>query len=65
MSRKKDVLAGLPDWFDEQRHRLGDAGIYETATGTLLAADGLPESAAARMIFEQMILTEKGVTNAS
>lgn len=39
----------LPPWFDPAKHSAGDGGIFETSTGTLLAADGLPLSAALRV----------------
>lgn len=39
----------LPKWFDPAKHSAGDGGIFETATGTLLAADGEPLSEALRI----------------
>ena len=39
----------LPPWFDSAKHSTGTGGIFETATGTLLAHDGLPLSAAMRV----------------
>ena len=39
----------LPPWFDPEKHRAGDGGIFETATGTLLAEDGEPQSEALRI----------------
>jgi hypothetical protein len=39
----------LPPWFDPAKHSAGDGGIFETATGTLLAEDGEPLSEALRI----------------
>jgi hypothetical protein len=39
----------LPPWFDATKHSAGDGGIFETATGTLLAEDGEPVSQALRI----------------
>lgn len=40
----------MPEWFDAQLHRTGEGGIFETATGVLLGEDGLPFSAAVRLM---------------
>ena len=56
--------AGMSDWFDPKIHSVGPAGIIETATGTLLADDGLPASTALRLKRERDASTE-GVTDAS
>jgi hypothetical protein len=41
--------ATMPSWFDAEKHRAGEGGIFETATGVLLGEDGAPFSAAVRL----------------
>lgn len=36
----------LPIWFDASRHFIATGGVFETATGILLDADGAPQSLA-------------------
>lgn len=55
MARKPNLIptdgvieADLPPWWNPQLHRVEARGIVATATGDLLAEDGLPVNAAAR-----------------
>ncbi len=40
----------MPAWYDLALHHAAEGGIFETATGVLLAEDGKPKSLAARML---------------
>lgn len=66
MSRKPPQPSGMPEWFDAAAHHVGPFGIVETATGTLLAEDGLPASTALRLKRQRDAApSSEGVTDAS
>ena len=48
----------MPGWIDPAQHRMGEFGIYDIATGMLLDGDGLPQSAAARMMLHDQLIAE-------
>lgn len=50
---KPETAAQRPAWFDETKHSLATGGIFETATGVLLDADGQPQSSAVRQMRAQ------------
>lgn len=50
--------APMPAWFDAELHSAGTGGIYETATGTLLDEDGLPQSGPARAALRAKLAAE-------
>ncbi len=55
----------MPEWFDAQLHRTGEGGIFETATGVLLGEDGLPFSAAVRLMRAEAAAAEAATGQAA